>query len=326
MRRSLMSLLLVTPLLLTACGGGSDEAASGGGGGDAAGEVTELTIGTIANADVAPIYLGDQQGFFADRGLELTFVQAQGGAAIVPAIVSGEEQFGTTNMTSLLQANARGLDLKLVAAGSGSSGKPGEDFAAVVVAADSPIKEPKDLAGKTVAINTINNISDTVTREAVRQDGGDAASVEFVELALPDMAAAVEGGDVDAAFLIEPFLSAGTGQGLRPVAWPYAVTAPNLSVAGWFTSQEYIDENPDVVKRFQEAIQESAQYARDNPDAVRAIIPTYSKISAEAIADATLPQYQTEINRESVQKLLDLGTSDGIIKGDVDVDAVILDQ
>jgi NitT/TauT family transport system substrate-binding protein len=113
------------------------------------------------------------------------------------------------------------------------------------------------------------------------------------------------------------------GQGLRPVAWPYAVTAPNLSVAGWFTSQKYMAEHGDVVTKFKEAIKESAQYARDNPDAVRAIIPTYSKISAAAIANATLPQYQTEINRTALQKLLDLGKSDGIIKGNVDINKVI---
>jgi NitT/TauT family transport system substrate-binding protein len=65
--------------------------------------------------------------------------------------------------------------------------------------------------------------------------------VKFVELGFPDVPAAVASGKIDAGFVVEPLLSIGISQGLRPVAGPYVETDPGLSVAGWFTSQAYID-------------------------------------------------------------------------------------
>ena len=162
-----------------------------------------------------------------------------------------------------------------------------------------------------------------MVREAERKDGGDPKSITFIELAFPDMVAAVAPGKVAAAMVVEPFLSVAKAQGLRTVAWPYAVTAPNLTIAGWFTSQNYMKAHADVVSRFEEAIKESADYARAHPDEVRAMLPTYTSIKPDLAAKITLPNYQSEIDKDAVQKLLDLGTQDGIIKGDVKVADVL---
>src|SRR5690625_7664445 len=71
-------------LLFTACGGG-DEAASED---DVAqdGQLTEVSIGVVPVVDVAPIYLGVQEGIFEDHGLDVDLTVAQGGAAIIPAV------------------------------------------------------------------------------------------------------------------------------------------------------------------------------------------------------------------------------------------------
>jgi hypothetical protein len=61
--------------------------------------------------------------------------------------------------------------------------------------------------------------------------GGGPASIEFVELAFPDMPAALEAGRVDAVWVVEPFLSAAVGAGGRNIASNYVDTAPNLTVA-----------------------------------------------------------------------------------------------
>jgi len=58
------------------------------------GQPDNVNVGVIAIVDVAPIYLGKQQGFFSKRNINLTLTTAQGGAAIVPAVVSGQYQFG----------------------------------------------------------------------------------------------------------------------------------------------------------------------------------------------------------------------------------------
>ncbi|SDY53068.1 NitT/TauT family transport system substrate-binding protein [Micromonospora pattaloongensis] len=307
MRRSLVALTAATALLLTAaCGGGSsdDEASSGG--------VTAVKVGVIPIVDVAPIYLGKEKGFFATRGINLTMESGQGGAAIVPGVVSGQFQFGFSNVTSLMVAQSKGVPIKAVANGVASTGKTGADFGGVVVKANSPIKNAKDLAGKKVAVNTQKNIGDTTVRESVRKAGGDPSGITFVEMPFAQMPAAVDKGQVDAAWVVEPSLSVAKDAGARVVAWNYVDAAPDLTVAVYFTSTKLAQENPDMVKKFSEAMAESLSYANAHPDEVRAVLKTYTDIDQVILDQMTLPMWPTDINRASIEQLAKLGQADGV--------------
>jgi hypothetical protein len=74
---------------------------------------------------VAPIYLGKQKGFFSSRGIDLNLTAAQGGAAVIPGVVSDQFQFGFSNATPLMIAASKNLPLKITNAGDSSTGKDG---------------------------------------------------------------------------------------------------------------------------------------------------------------------------------------------------------
>jgi len=297
---------------LALVGAGVGCGSSGDGGTTTTGGVAQVKVGIIPIVDVAPIYLGQQKGFFKSRNIELTMESGQGGAAIVPAVVSGQFQFGFSNITSLLIAQTKNVPIKVVANGVASTGAAGKDFGGVVVRKDSAITKPAELAGKKVAVNTLKNIGDTVVRESVRKAGGDPSAINFVEMPFANMPAAVENGQVDAAFVVEPALSTVTAAGGRVVAWCYVDPAPNLTVAAYFASTKLIADDPDLVKRFTEAMNESLAYADTHPDEVRGVLASYTKIPA-AVRDAlTLPKWPTEINQASVETLAKLGAQDGI--------------
>lgn len=320
MRRNLMALLFATTLLAgTACGANTGSAPPPA----APGQPDKVTVGVIPILDVAPIYLGKQKGFFSNRNIELTLELAQGGAAIVPAVVSGQYQFGFSNMVSLLLAQSRDVPIKVVANGNNSTGVADKDFAALMVKGDSPIQTPADLAGKTVAANTLKNIVDTSVRASVRKAGGDAASVKFVELAFPQQPAALQSGQVDAVFVVEPFQQAVLAQGGRKIAASYVDAAPNLTVAAYFSSTQLISQNPDLVTRFTEAMKESLAYADAYPDEARQIIGTYTQIAPDVIAKMTLPKWPPDINRASAQTLSDLAVTDGLLTEPADLDALL---
>jgi NitT/TauT family transport system substrate-binding protein len=326
MRRHLAALAAVPLLFTAACGGGDDNdttaAASPGVGGDTSCD-EQVTVGVIPIVDVAPIYLGVEQGFFEERGLEVKLESGQGGAAIVPGVQSGQFQFGFSNVTSLLVAADRGLPLQVVANGVNSTGVDGEDFGAVVAGANSGISDAAGLAGKRVAVNTLNNIGTTTIRESVRQAGGDPDAVQFVELPFPDMPAALQAGNVDAIWVVEPFLTVATGNGGTPVASNYVDAADNLTVAVYFTNEQYASQNPDVVQCFSEAVEESLSYAQDNPDQARAALLTYTQIPQAAAEALTLPAWPAEINRDSVQKLAELAVEDGLLDEVPDLDKLL---
>ena len=185
--------VLAAGLAVTGIGCADEEESSSTGSKSGGGGATKVSVGIIPIVDVAPIYLGKQKGFFKEQKIELTLVPGSGGAAAVPGVVSGQFKFAFGNLTSLLVANDKGLNLKVVTNGAASTGEEGKDFGGVVVPKGSPIKTAKDLVGKTVAVNNLKNIGDTSVRASVRKAGGDASDIKFVELAFPDMPAAIQG-------------------------------------------------------------------------------------------------------------------------------------
>ncbi|MEU6138830.1 ABC transporter substrate-binding protein [Streptomyces sp. NPDC047081] len=269
-------------------------------------------MGIVPIVDVAPLYLGQKKGFFSSRGIELKMESAQGGAAIIPGVVSGQFQFGFSNTTSLMIAQTKGIQVTSVANGDATTGNTTTDVSGVAVKKDSPIKSAKDLAGKTVAVNTLQNIGDTTVREAVRKDGGDPSKIKFVELAFDQMPAAVSSGQVDAAWMAEPALTIAKAQGDRVVTSPFAETDPKLTLTAYFTSTQLTKSNPELVKNFAAAMTESLKYATAHPDEARQAITTYTKIDATVLKDLTLPSWPAEYDMASLEKLAQLGEQDGI--------------
>jgi NitT/TauT family transport system substrate-binding protein len=311
----LIALAAVGLLALSGCSGPGTPPASSPA--DAPAETTELTVGVIPIVDVAPIYLGVSQGFFEEEGLDVTLELAQGGAAIVPAVVSGEYQFGFSNVTSLLLATSNDVPLKAVAPGNFTTGAD-PDFGAVVVPADSEIQTAADLAGHTVAVNTLNNIGDSTIRNVVEEDGGDPSAIEFVEMGFPDMPAAVASNQVEAAWILEPHLTRALDQGARVVSWNFAETDPELMIAAYFTSQQYASENPDVVEAFVAALEKSFEFAESNPEETRAALDEYTEIDPAVKEAMVMPRFASEFSEDTVELLADLALKYGLVTDPVD--------
>jgi NitT/TauT family transport system substrate-binding protein len=220
-------------------------------------------------------------------------------------------------------ATSKGLPLKVVSAGNASTGDKTKDFGGVIVKADSPIKTAADLAGKKIAVNTLKNINTTTINEVVRDAGGDPSGINYVELAFPDIAAAVAKGDVDAGQVVEPFLTIATGQGDRMVAANYAGTDPNLMVGMYFTSQTYASQNNKAVSGFTTAMAKSLEYASSHTDEARAILSTYTKLDPTVQKNLVLPRWPAAVDRNAVQVLSDLAAKDGLIDKQPNLDTLL---
>ena len=287
------------------------------------GSLEKITVGVIPIVDTAPIWLGESKGFFAEEGLDLEIETATGGSAIVPGIQSGSYDFAFSNLISVMVANDKGLDMKFVANGISTTGDVKSDVGSVLVKNGSKISSPKDLAGKKVSVNNLSNIGDTTIKSIVEEDGGDPASIEFVEVPFPDAPAALENGIVDAAWILEPFQSSALDAGAKMLSANFAEFDPELDVAGYFTSAQYAQENPEVTEKFTKAMDKSLQYAQENPGEVREVVGTYTKINEEVRADMVLPRFRPDFNREAVQELGDAALSYGTLSKPVDLEKLL---
>jgi NitT/TauT family transport system substrate-binding protein len=283
---------------------------------------TKLTVAAIAIVDVAPIYLGKAKGFFTEQNLDVTIQNTLGGAESIPGVVSGQFQFAFSNTISLLLAHAKGLSLKLIAAGNFSTGKA-EDFGGIVVPAGSPVKTMKELEGKTLSVNQINNIGGVTVRAAMRKAGADPDKLKLIEIRFPEMPAALGQHRVDAAWVVEPFLTVARNQGATVLDWNFADTAPSLLIAAYFTTTEYAQQHPDITRRFTAAMNKSLGYASDHPDEARAILLTYTKID-KAVADKlNLPRWAPKLDRASLEVLLDLMIQDKLVSEKPDIASLL---
>jgi len=296
MRRLAVALVIGAALAVAACGDDDD----GGGGADGP---TAVTVSDTAGVPSAFLEYGVREGFFRKRGLDLTVQPSQGGATVVPAVVSGDVDIGGSNLVSVLLAQEKDIPVKIVAPGTFVARK---DFSAIVVAKDSDIRAPADLEGKTLAVNTLKNVAEVTARASLDEQGVDTSKIELTEVDFPDMTAAVEQGRVDAAFAIEPFVTQATAAGNRVIDRPYVGTRAGLQIGCYFASEQYLAENEDVVKRFREGVGDTAQAIAADPDAFRQFLPEASEIPPPAAQQAVLPEWKASSDPESLELTAEL--------------------
>jgi NitT/TauT family transport system substrate-binding protein len=283
--------------------------------------VTKLDVGVVAVIDIAPLYLGIQKGFFSEKHLQVTPTPRSGGSLIVAAVASGSQHIGFSNNTTLLIGASRGLPLRIVAAGNQAAAG---DYAAIFVRTDSAIASPKDLAGKTIAVNNLNNVGPLTINAALQASGVDITRIKFVEVAFPEMGAALAQRRVDAVWAVEPFASAiKASGGAKLLLRPYPLVAPHFPVASYFTSQSFAASDPDVVDRFRQAMNESLTYAQNHPDEVRRILPTYLTLKPEVAARVVLPEWSTDVGAPLLQHTAELAKEYGYLTTEPDVTRLV---
>lgn len=66
------------------------------------------------------------------------------------------------------------------------------------------------------------------------------------------------------------------------------------------------------MKKFTEAMTESLEYASEHPEEARQILTVYTKIDSGVMEKLTLPDWPTQVDMPSLEKLASLGEQDGI--------------
>jgi NitT/TauT family transport system substrate-binding protein len=267
---------------------------------------TKSKLGYMKIVDNAAMFMATEKGFFKAEGLELETVPMAGGAVIVQGVTSGDLQFGWTNVISLYQAHVAGFDFKLIAGGA-SNVKATNESHAIQVGKDSPIKTAKDLEGKTVAVNTLNNIVHLMAMAWIDKNGGASAKVKFVEVPFPQMEPALSAGKVDAISVHEPFVTAAMQKGgVRTLAHPWGEVLPKFLIASWFASEKWIAKNRKTAQAFVRAINRGIDAIHADPEASRAAMVKWAGLKPELAGKIALPVFDKSVSEKDIQATIDL--------------------
>jgi len=286
---------------------------------------TKIRVSTIPIIDTAPLQVGIAKGFFAAEGLEIDTTPTAGGAMGLPALAAGQVQITFSNIISVVLGAKQGLGFEVIAAGSNTGDKT-PDLAALVAKKGSAIKTGKDLEGKRVAVNTRNNIIWLYARAWVQATGGNPDAVTYLEVPFPQMVDAVKGDRVDAAFVVEPFLSAGVASdSVSIVGWPYNAVQKRIPVSQYVATKTFITQNPGVIDRWVRAYNKSVDWTNQNQGSEEwtKIIAAYTRLAPEQIRSLSLPPYEKTVDAASIDIVVEQMRKNKMIEGPFDSKALL---
>jgi NitT/TauT family transport system substrate-binding protein len=244
-------------------------------------------------------------GFFAKAGLDVQISPITSGPAIASAVAGGAIDIGYSNLMSLAIAHGKGLPFVIVApAGLYVSSAP---TTLLMVAKSSDIRSARDLDGKTVATNGLRNIGEYAPALWIDKNGGRSSTVKFVEMPFTEMAKALDAHRIDAAIIAEPSLTQAKRAGLvRELGDAYGAVANRFMIGGWFTTNRWVQDHPDVLRRFVQAIREADAWANKNPAKSAAILAKYAKLDPEIARQMTRSHFADTLAPALIQPMIEL--------------------
>ena len=269
-----------------------------------AADMTKIRISTAAAETSGAALYAKDLGYFTQAGLDADIQFVRSGAAVVEALVANAADFGSSAVSSIAQARSRGLPVTIVAAGGLMTGKVD---GALVALSDSPILKASDLNGKTVAVTGLQSFQQYSTQYWIDKNGGDSRTVKFIEVGFSDITQAVESHRVDAASLFEPSITLALGTGrFKLIANTATAVASRWLNSVWFSTDTYVQQNPDATRRFVSAIRQGATWANSHPAESTAILVKYLKLDPDLANRMTHDLQGTELTPALLQPSLDV--------------------
>lgn len=284
-------LLLILTVLLVGCAPISAPGAASRSNDPSLTPVT-LGVGFIPNVQFTTFYVGIEQGFYAEEGLNVTLDYGFENDYLKLVGVN-DLQFMVGSGDQVVLGRAQGLPVRYVMNWY-------TKYPVVIFAQEGAgINEPADLAGKTVGIPGPFGASYVAFRGILEAAGLSEADVRLESIGFTQ-AAAVSAGTVNAAVdygVNGPIVLAEEGIATTQIVLDDYMQMP---ANGLITNEETLEDDPDLVRKMVRATLRANQFVLDNPDEAFAIALDYVP---EAGGD------NEEINRAIFDAVLDYWTT-----------------
>ena len=191
-----------------------------------------LRVALVPIWDVAPYYAAEQQGYLrggksrADRADRARRRGRDSGAWSAARSI-----WCTPTARASCRRSPRGIDLRIVIEGAPIGSRP-PDPGALLKRKGEPLKTGKDLEGKVIGVNALRDVQWMLVTAWVKATGGDPDKVQIIEVPLPAMVDAIKAKRVDAALVLDPFMTMGLADpAIELLDWAMSRVYPGGPVA-----------------------------------------------------------------------------------------------
>ncbi len=238
---------------------------------------------------ILPVYFAEAGGFFEKYGLKTEIVDAEGGTRGIQVLLSGDMQATHVGLAPAVLANAKGADLRAVAATVNLM--PFTFFA--TKRTDPPL--PK---GASVGISTFGSETDIAVSVMLKQLGMTRDDITITQIGgAGQRFGAMVAGRIDVAPLLEPAVTRAREKGFSVVIDLAAQKTPWIFDAVVVT-RGYLKEHPDRMLSFLKAYIEGAEKAFGDEKWAKEVIAKRFKTGDPKVIDATYRDYRSMTARD----------------------------
>ena len=210
--------------------------------------------------EYAPLYVALEKGYYKAEGLDVALSEGNGAQNVLKALAAGNEKFGYGPAVAAAQAVSQGLPVKVVALYQTSAPM------GVIAFPDTPLKAPKDLEGKRLAISVGETFGDMI-RPFARVNNIDLGQVQLIQMDASARTMQFLSRKID---VMSVYLSNELPQIEKRAAVKFnviKVTDFGLRVLGssMYVSNEFAEKNPETVKKLLRATAKGYRDAMANP-------------------------------------------------------------
>ena len=287
-----------------------------------------ISIGTVgsASANLWPVYIGIQKGFFTEADLKVDIIYVQSSAALVQQLAAGSLDICmSTGLVDPIRAIDQGAAISIV--------RFEAQAPPYALVAKSSIKALKDLKGKVISVGGAKDITRIYVERMLAPHGVKPGEFDMVFAgATSARAQALLGGAVDAAILLPPFNFQAEAQGFNSLGLTVEY-APDLPFSGTAVNKAWAGKNEAILKRLLAAHSKSLEWFYDdkNRDEAIKIMTSVSSLKPDDVAksydffrkNAFFDRTGT-ISRKKMTALIDALTSLGDVQAKGNIERFVM--
>jgi NitT/TauT family transport system substrate-binding protein len=199
------------------------------------------------------------EGYYKEAGLDVTIVQGNGSGNTAQLVASGRAQIAYADAVAVSQLIAKGAPMKIIATVYQSNPN------AVMALKKTGIKSVADLKGKKVGVPSASSQT-TMLPLLLKSNNLKESDVNMIDMPVASMVPALLQGQVDAVLgSIDAYQIQAEAQGAQLDVYRFADHGVPTVSTSIFASNDYLKNNPDVVKKFVAASLKGWAFAIDNP-------------------------------------------------------------
>jgi NitT/TauT family transport system substrate-binding protein len=249
-------------------------------------------------------FLADDRGYFKSEGIDIVIDQGNGSGAAVPLVANGTYDVGFGDINALIEFAAKKPEEAPIAVDVLYNRPP----FTIAVKADSPIKSPKDLEGKTIG-GTANDGALKLFPAFCKIAKIDCSKIDITNMQPNLREQMLMQGQVDGVFgYVNTIRFSAKLIGVDPekqLRWiNYGDYGMDLYSNGIIVSKALAKDKPEVVRGLLRAINKGLLDALKDPDAAVAAVAKREPLTKIAVErerfDATL---QDEMNHPEIAKI-----------------------